>query len=245
MNNQLKDILILDIETVTAVSNYDEMSEGLQHHWDRKAGFLRNEEEKSPDDLFFDRGGIYAEFGKVIVIAIGIFHADENDQPALRVRSFENHDEVVLLKTFKSFIEEKFDTRNLRLCGHNGKEFDFPFLCRRMVVHGIEIPKVLDTSGKKPWEVNHLDTMEMWKFGDRKNYTSLDLLGTLFGIPSSKFDIDGSQVNKVYYNDENGLGRIAKYCQRDVAVTAQIFLKIKGLPIIDQEHVTFVDKSDD
>lgn len=240
MDVRLKNLLILDIETVALSKDYNELPESLQKHWDRKASFLKNDDELPADELYGQRAGIYAEFGKVIVVAVGIYHDVREGELGLRVKSFANHDEKSLLEEVKDFLERKFDPEYLRLCGHNGKEFDFPYLSRRMLINGMRLPYVFDNAGKKPWEVNFLDTLEMWKFGDRKNFTSLDLLTTIFDIPSSKSDIDGTRVNHVYYHEENGLQRIEKYCQGDVIATAQLYLRMNSFPIVQPEHITIV-----
>jgi predicted PolB exonuclease-like 3'-5' exonuclease len=193
---------------------------------------------KLPQELYFSRGAIYAEFGKVICISVGIFTHENNDF-GLRVKSFSFDDERKILEAFKNLLETKFTSKDLVLVAHNGKEFDFPYICRRMLVNDLLIPEALDIRDKKPWEIQHIDTMELWKFGDRKNFTSLDLLAALFGVESSKDDIDGSMVNSVYY-EENDLERISKYCQRDVMVTAQVFLKLNGLPKIKEENIEFI-----
>ena len=239
MVNELKNLLFIDIETVSIHDSYHKLDERLKPHWDKKAGFIRRESEATPEELYLDRGAIYAEFGKVIVIALGFFHEPENAPLSLRVKSLSAHDERELLSQFKMILETKFDQDNLVLCAHNGKEFDFPYLCRRMLLNQVKLPDILDNSTKKPWEVNYLDTMEMWKFGDRKSFTSLDLLTTIFDIPSSKSDIDGSMVNHVYY-EEDGLERIAKYCAQDVVATAQLYLRMKCLPLIPPDRVQIV-----
>lgn len=240
MDHRLRNLLILDIETVALTKEYQKLNADLRKHWERKSSFLKNEDELTAEELFSEKAGIYAEFGKVITVAFGIFHELPDGNLALRVKSVAGDDEESLLTEIKDFLETKFDPENLRLCAHNGKEFDFPYLSRRMLLNGIKLPYVLDNSGKKPWEVNFLDTMEMWKFGDRKNFTSLDLLTTIFNIPSSKSDIDGSMVNQVYYEEENGLERIRKYCQGDVIATAQLFLKMNALPVVDEKNITIV-----
>lgn len=238
MKHSLESLLVIDIETVRSHNTYEEMSERLQAQWDRKSTFLRSEEEESPKALYEDRGGIYAEFGKVVSISVGFF-TYVGPELSLRVKALYNNDESILLNEFNELLQ-KFDGKNLTLCGHNGKEFDFPYLCRRMLVNGIKLPAVLDTAGKKPWEVNHLDTMEMWKFGDRKNFTSLELLATLFDIPTSKDAIDGSQVSNVYY-EEKDLEKIARYCSKDVVVTAQLMLKLNQQPIIKEENIHLIE----
>jgi DNA polymerase elongation subunit (family B) len=210
----------------------------LQALWDKKAAAIRKDGQQEASDLFFEKAAIYAEFGKVIVIGLGFVTFDENDVPTLRLKALSGHDEEALLQSFKELLETGFQQDGLRLCAHNGKEFDFPYLCRRMLVHGIPLPQALDIGGKKPWEVAHLDTMELWKFGDRKSFTSLHLLATLFGITSSKELMDGSQVNHYYYK-ENGLDKIVAYCLQDVVVTAQLFLKMNCWESIQPENIVF------
>ena len=240
MDYRLKNLLIIDIETAATHQKFNQLPKTLQKHWERKAQFFRNEGELTPDELYQDRAAIYAEYGKVITIALGAFYQPKNQGLSLKVKSFAGHDEKELLNDFKHFLETKFDPETIRLCAHNGKEFDFPYLSRRMLINGLSLPYVLDNSGKKPWEVNFLDTMEMWKFGDRKNFTSLDLLTSIFEIPSSKSDLDGSMVNEVYYQEKNGLERIEKYCQQDVIATAQLFLKLNSLAIVEPQNIKTV-----
>ena len=211
----IKNTLIIDIETVSATESYKDLDNRLKKQWDRKADFIRNEDNLTSEELFFERAGIYAEFGQVICIAVGLFIKTKSGQLGLRIKAFGSKDERKVLTQFKKLIDTKLDADNLILCAHNGKEFDFPYLCRRYLVNEIKIPVALQISGKKPWEIKHVDTMEMWKFGDRKNYTSLDLLAALFGIESSKSNIDGTMVNKVYYQDKD-LNQIIEYCKQDV-----------------------------
>jgi uncharacterized protein YprB with RNaseH-like and TPR domain len=234
MAPEFKDILFLDIETVAMVESHARLNERFKTQWARKASFLKRQEDQTDEDLFHERAGIYAEFGKIIVIAIGKYV--DNDQGALTLKTkyFAHDDERTLLLEFKAMLE-KADART-KLCAHNGKEFDFPFLSRRMLVNGISLPQLLNLSGKKSWEVPHVDTMEMWKFGDYKHYTSLDLLLALFSIPSSKGLMDGSKVNQVYYHEKD-LKKIAEYCVSDVVAVAQLFLKLKGLAIIDEKYI--------
>ena len=237
--DSLKNILVLDIETVSGSTSFDNLSPNLQLLWGKKAAFLKNDQNLQPAELYFDRAAIYAEFGKIIVIALGFFHQTEEGW-SLRVKSFEDHEEKKLLSEFSDFIGSKFDPEKLTLCAHNGKEFDFPYLCRRMLVNEISIPKALDFAGKKPWEIQHMDTMEMWKFGDRKSFTSLDLLTEIFGIDSSKDEMDGSQVNTVYYR-EGGLEKIADYCRKDVIATAQLYLRLASLKPIPSPRIVIVE----
>lgn len=234
-----KDLLFLDIETATVAPDFESLDDRLKPLWLRKAAFLRNDQEASLEELYFHRAGVFAEFAKIITIAIGYFTRQEDGSFGIRVKSLASEEESDILHDFKDIVEAKFDQRFLTLCAHNGKEFDFPFISRRYMVHGMKIPQVLDNSGKKPWEIRHLDTMEMWKFGDKKSYTSLDLLAALFNIESSKKDMDGSMVNQAYHV-ENSLEKIADYCRDDVVVLAQLFLKFKNLTPINPENVTLL-----
>jgi DNA polymerase elongation subunit (family B) len=238
MAPELRDILFLDIETVGITDDYQNLDERMKAQWARKANFFKREDLQSEEDLFHQRAGIYAEFGKIICIGVGKFFENEEGELGLRTKSYYGDDEKALLLEFKSMVE-KFDQTTLRLCAHNGKEFDFPYICRRMLVNCISLPPVLSLSGKKSWEVQHLDTMEMWKFGDYKHYTSLDLLAAIFSIPSSKQDMDGSQVNGVYYKEKN-LAKIQEYCVRDVVVLSQLFLKMKCLPLLQTQNIITV-----
>jgi 3'-5' exonuclease len=235
MIQELRDILFLDIETVASTNDFSTLDERMKTQWARKAGFFKRDSRQTDEELFHERAGIYAEFGKIICIAVGKFFDHESGEPGLKTKIYAGHDEKALLNTFKSMVE-KMDSSTLRFCAHNGKEFDYPYLCRRMLINGIPLPATLNLSGKKSWEVPHLDTLELWKFGDYKHYTSLDLLATVFNIPSSKNDIDGSQVNFVYHQ-EQGLDRISEYCRGDVIVLAQLFLKLKGYPLIADTHI--------
>ncbi len=217
-------ILFLDIETVSQQKSFDLLSDLWKDLWDSKTKFQRGEEE-SPEEYYPKRAAVMAEFGKVICISCG-YLKEENSILKFHLKSFYGHNEKKVLEDFAEMLRNHFDNRFL-LCAHNGKEFDFPFMARRMLVHGIELPVSLNTSGSKPWEIPHLDTMEMWKFGDWKNYTSVKLLSALFGIPTPKDDIDGSMVGDVYWQDDD-LERIVKYCEKDTVTVARIFLKMEG-----------------
>lgn len=232
----IKNLLFIDIETVATHATFEEVPERLRHQWKRKAAHLRNDESQTDADLYFRRAGIYAEFGRVIVIGLGFLHLDESQQLCLKVRSMASADEETLLREFATLIETKYRPDLLTLCAHNGREFDYPYLCRRMLVNGIVLPKALQLSDRKPWQVNHLDTLEMWKFGDKKNYTSLELLAALFDIPSSKNDLSGDQVNGVFHR-ENNLARIQEYCVEDVVVLAQLFLRYQGRALVAEERI--------
>jgi hypothetical protein len=234
----IENVLFLDIETVPAYPEYNQLSERMQKLWNHKAERLSNynnaaEEAVSPEQLYV-RAGIYAEFGKIICISVGAFLKGE-----LRIKSFSGHDEKDLLLEFAELLNKRYNRPEHLLCAHNGKEFDFPYVARRMLVLGIPIPAILDLSGKKPWEVNHLDTMELWKFGDYKNFTSLDLLAAIFDIPTPKDDIDGSQVAEVYYKHDD-LPRIVHYCTKDVLTVVQIFRRYRGEALIEENKVVIV-----
>ncbi|OAQ39680.1 3'-5' exonuclease [Pedobacter psychrophilus] len=228
----LQSVLVLDIETVPQYRYFDELPSHLQKLWDLKTTYQRKNQETAEE--FYGRAGIWAEFGKIICISVGIFVNDKK----LRIKSFYSHNETDLLIEFNQLLSTQ--PSNLIMCAHNGKEFDFPYLCRRMLISGLEIPAQLNIVGKKPWEINHLDTMELWKFGDYKNYTSLNLLAAIFNIPTPKDDIDGSMVGEVYWI-ENDLERIKTYCQKDVITTARLIQRFKGLPFTTDDDVTFVD----
>ncbi len=204
-NIDLQQVLVLDIETVPQYPTFNELPADYQQLWDQKTRFQRRDGETAAE--FYSRGGILAEFGKIICISVGIF-SKKTETLSLRVKSFYGDEEKEVIQSFIDLLNKQPDS--LILCAHNGKEFDFPYLCRRMLINGLQIPIQLNIHGKKPWEIMHLDTMDLWKFGDYKNYTSLNLLAAVFNIPSPKDDIDGSMVHKVYWED-NDLERIRIY----------------------------------
>ena len=231
---RLEDVLFLDIETVPGVSDFDELSDQMKKLWTKKAEQIgRNEPDKTPAELY-NRAGIYAEFGKIVCISFGFIHGNW-----FRVKSFYGDDEVALLNDFAALLNRSYTNRSQLLCGHNSKEFDIPYIARRMLVNKIKLPSILNVAGKKPWEVRHLDTLELWKFGDYKHYTSLELLATIFDIPTPKDDIDGSQVGEVYWK-ERDVKRIAVYCEKDVLTTAQLMRRYLGMPLIKPEFVMSV-----
>jgi 3'-5' exonuclease len=227
--HRAEDILFIDIETVPQTAQFDQLPEALQTFWDKKSVYFRKDDQTAAD--VYERAGIYAEFGKIICISAGII-INRGGNRSFRVKSFFGHDEKLLLTEFSKMLIAFASDASRNICGHNAKEFDFPYISRRMLINGLKIPPILDVAGKKPWEVKFLDTLDLWKFGDYKNYTSLALLTTIFDIPTPKDDIDGSQVAGVYYNEGN-LERIAIYCEKDVLATAQLFLRFKGEPLID------------
>ncbi|MCB0491571.1 MAG: 3'-5' exonuclease [Cyclobacteriaceae bacterium] len=238
MNAELKDILFLDIETVAIVENYNLLDDRMKAQWARKAGFFRRDEDQTDEELFNTRAGIYAEFGKIVSIAVGMFTESDSGALGLRTKYFTSENEAQLLTEFKQLLEKLGPAT--RMCAHNGKEFDFPYMSRRMLINSIMLPEALNLSGKKPWEILHLDTLELWKFGDYKHYTSLDLLAAIFNIPTSKGVMDGSQVNEVYYKEKD-LKKISVYCVGDVIAVAQLYLRLKGLPLMSEKNITHAE----
>lgn len=228
----LQNILFLDIETVPEVHKYSELDETTQYLFAEKTAYQRKDDVSAEE--FYQRAGIWAEFGKIICISVGYFVL-KNDIRQFRTTSFFG-DEVKILQDFSNLLQNHFSSPQIVLCGHNIKEFDLPFIGRRMIIHGLEIPNKLNSIGKKPWEIPHLDTMELWKFGDYKHFTSLKLLTHILGIPSPKDDIDGSQVYEKFYV-ENDIDRIIIYCEKDVLAVAQVLLKLKRQPILTAEEV--------
>lgn len=235
---QLEGILFIDIETVSIEPDFSLLTEGMQQEWARKAKFMKIgiDEEPSLSTLFNDRAGIFSEFAKVVCISFGNI-TQQDGRYNMRLKSIAYVDEKKMLNDFCEMLG-RFARRypDMRFCGHNIKEFDIPFICRRMIINGIGLPNCLQLSGKKPWEVTHLDTMEMWKFGDNKHYTSLSLLAQVLGIPTPKDDMDGSMVSTVFWQNHD-LPRISAYCQRDVFTTAKVFLRLKGVTDVQIEPV--------
>jgi len=234
-NVKTEDILFLDIETVPTASSYTMLDKSLQTLWEKKSRQFRGEDQSAEE--VYERAGIYAEFGKIICISVGLIK--EKTPISFRIKSFYGDDEKTVLSEFSAMLNKFSKNREALLCAHNGKEFDYPYIARRMIINGMIIPDILDNAGRKPWEVKLLDTLDLWKFGDYKSYTSLDLLTTTLNIPSPKDDIDGSMVAGIYYN-EHDIKRIAKYCEKDVLAVAQILLRFMNLPKIEEEKIESV-----
>ena len=232
---KLENILFLDIETVPEVESFTDLDEEMQLLWDHKTQYQRRDEASAED--FYNRAGIWAEFGKIICISVGYFNI-KNDLRNFRITSFFG-DEVKILKDFSQLLNNHFSEPQHVLCGHNAKEFDLPFIARRCIINSIPLPAKLNLVGKKPWEIPHLDTLEMWKFGDYKHFTSLKLLAKVLGIPSPKDDIDGSEVAAVFYK-ENDIDRIVTYCEKDTLTVAQIFLRMRNEELLIPEEVLSV-----
>ncbi len=232
----LEHILFLDIETVPEQSRFGLLAPETQELFDAKTAYKRKADELTAAE-YYGHAGIWAEFGKIVCISVGyITHTTDGRQ--FRVRSFSG-EESQLLKEFKELLDSHFSSEHHRLCAHNGKEFDFPFLARRMLKHQLVLPILLQLMGKKPWEVQHLDTLELWKFGDYKHYTSLKLLAHFFDIPSPKDDMEGSDVAKVYH-EQNDLIGIVRYCEKDVVTLTQIYLKLTLQPPLDEAEIVYV-----
>ena len=232
---KLENILFLDIETVPLEEDFNALDEEMKQLWEQKTQYQRRDE-FTPQD-FYDRAGIWAEFGKIVCLSVGFFTI-KTDVRHFRVTSYFG-DEQKILKDFNNLLGNHFNGPQHLLCGHNAKEFDLPFIARRMIIHSIQIPEKLNLFGKKPWEVSHLDTLELWKFGDYKHFTSLKLLTKVLGIPSSKGDIDGSQVGHVYYVEKD-IDRIVTYCEKDVIAVAQVFLRLRLEQLLVDDEILHV-----
>jgi 3'-5' exonuclease len=241
----LSHVLVFDIETVSQYQNYDSLDQQWQHLWNKKANVLFNKNDQTPDTMY-GRAAIYAEFGKIVCISVGNFQRSGNSWQ-LRIKSFYGDDEKVLLEDFCNMMRKSFDEpygpRNYEgkfLCGHNIMEFDVPYISRRLLIHQMDLPVMFDVSGKKPWEIFHLiDTLEKWKFGDYKSFTSLELLASAFNIATPKEDIDGSMVGEVYWQQKD-LNRIKEYCQKDVVTVAQLLLRFRKQPLMDESDIIVV-----
>ena len=229
---KLENVLFLDIETVPLYANFSELDDTSKLLWDQKTKYQRKDE-FSPEE-FYDRAGIWAEFGKIVCISVGYF-VFKGAIRNFRITTFHGEEDSIL-KEFKILLETHYNKPYHLLCAHNGKEFDFPYIARRMIIHKIDIPFKLNLFGKKPWEVPHLDTLELWKFGDYKTYTSLKLMTHVLGIPSPKNDIDGSEVCNVYYKEKN-IDRIISYCEKDTIAVAQIILRLRNEELLEEDEI--------
>jgi len=237
-NLNIEEILFIDIETVPQKPEYSDLNEKWQQLWERK---IKNQATKDePAEVLYDRAGIYAEFGRIICISAG-YVLQKKGESHFRVKSFADEDEKKLLSDFFNAWDAFSRAGKRKLCAHNGQEFDFPYIARRSLVNNLVLPRIFDIAGAKPWEIKErlIDTLQLWKFGDFKHYTSLSLLCELFNIPTPKDDIDGSQVAQIYW-EENDLERIIKYCEKDTLAVANLLLKYKGDQIIPMEQMEVV-----
>lgn len=221
---QLSPVIIIDIETVSEQPRLEHLDEAMQAHWQHKSSFLKlTETEADPGISYQNRAGIYAEFGKIICIGLGVI---DSKKKQIRIKSISDHDEYTLLQTFCETIKEMADAHtSLVFCGHNIKEFDLPYICRRCAILGISLPKNLQLTGLKPWEIPHIDTLDLWRFGDYKHYISLDLLARILKIPSSKVEMHGSEVSHTYWQEQD-LAKIARYCMGDIYTTGLVYLHL-------------------
>ncbi len=234
---RLSQFLFLDIETVPGIYRFDDLDQTKKKLFEKKVQYRLNDD-TTVEDLY-GQAGIWAEFGKIIVISAGFFVKDDGSE--FRLKSFASDDEVQLLKDFAALLNTKyFQRKDLKLCAHNGKEFDFPYIARRMIINRIPLPSQLSMHGKKPWETPFCDTMELWRFGDYKHHTSLELLTHILGIPSPKQDIEGKDVARVYY-EEKDLERIKKYCENDVIAVARILQRYMGKELLKDEQIVRVE----
>lgn len=230
----LDKVLFLDIETVAQSKSFSELDEKTAELYNAKTRFIQDREGLTAEEAY-DRAGIYAEFGKIVCISVGFVFQGTNGK-SIKIKSFYGDNEKQILLDFADLLNTNYSSSYHILCGHNAKEFDFPFIARRMLINGIELPYTLNMAGKKPWEIPHLDTMELWKFGDFKHYTSLSLLCHIFNVPTPKDDISGADVGRVYW-EEDDLERIMIYCQKDVVALIQLFLKFRGETLVDEENI--------
>lgn len=227
-------ILFLDIETVPQVYRFQELNDTSKSLWSKKTKYLQEKDQLSAEEVY-EKAGIYAEFGKIICISVG-FLIQAKGEMQIRLKSFSSMNEKKLLRGFIDLLNTHYNHNSYILCAHNGKEFDFPYISRRLLVNEMKLPILLNNAGKKPWEINNIDTLELWKFGDYKHYTSLELLTNIFNIPTPKDDIDGSQVAKIFYEDQD-IDRIINYCEKDVIATIQLFQKYRGQDLIDPAFI--------
>lgn len=227
-------ILFLDIETVPQVYRFQELNDTSKSLWSKKTKYLQEKDQLSAEEVY-EKAGIYAEFGKIICISVG-FLIQAKGEMQIRLKSFSSLNEKKLLQGFIDLLNTHYNHNSYILCAHNGKEFDFPYISRRLLVNEMKLPILLNNAGKKPWEINNIDTLELWKFGDYKHYTSLELLTNIFNIPTPKDDIDGSQVAKIFYEDQD-IDRIINYCEKDVIATIQLFQKYRGQDLIDPAFI--------
>ncbi|MEC8968613.1 MAG: 3'-5' exonuclease [Bacteroidota bacterium] len=227
-------ILFLDIETVPQVYRFQDLNDTSKSLWSKKTKYLQEKDQLSAEEVY-EKAGIYAEFGKIICISVG-FLIQAKGEMQIRLKSFSSLNEKKLLQGFIDLLNTHYNHNSYILCAHNGKEFDFPYISRRLLVNEMKLPILLNNAGKKPWEINNIDTLELWKFGDYKHYTSLELLTNIFNIPTPKDDIDGSQVAKIFYEDQD-IDRIINYCEKDVIATIQLFQKYRGQDLIDPAFI--------
>jgi len=231
---RLKQLLFIDIETVPVKPTFGDLAPTMQKLFANKTKYYKKD--LAIEELYLQRAGILAEFGKIVCIGLG-YLTGKNKNYQMRVTAIADTDEKALLQAFLKLLNKSFNNVNqFSFCGHNIKEFDIPYICRRILINALALPEVLNISSLKPWEVNHIDTLDLWKFGDRKNYTSLNLLAHLLKVPTPKNDIDGSDVSNVFWQDDD-LNRIAEYCKKDVITVTQLLMRFKQLPLLNENQI--------
>lgn len=240
-NGQLRNLLFIDIETVPQYSSHDQLPNEWQTLWNEKQQIYKNIEGSAAEN-YLNRAGIFSEFAKVVCISLGYFHYQrELRADVFRIKTFAAENEKQLLMDFAKLIHDYFDADKFQFCGHNIREFDIPFLCRRLMINHIPLPDMLDVSGKKPWELNDIDTLHLWRFGDHKNYTSLKLMAAALGIPSPKDEIEGKDICHEYWIKKN-LEGIVHYCQKDVITVARLLMRFRNEPeLLQEKDVIFVN----
>ena len=226
---KIEHILFIDLETAPIQYRYNELSQTTKELWDKKMLYVKD----TTPEQHYAKAGVFAEFAKVVCIGLGFMSNGK-----FRTKAIAGENEKEILMEFSSLMKSHFYKEEHFLCAHNGKEFDYPFLCRRLLVNQLPLPKLLQIQGFKPWNVKHLDTMEMWRFGDIKNFTSLNLLAHIFNIPSPKDDMDGSMVSKVYHEDDN-IEKIKKYCLKDVVTLARVYQKYTNQTMLTEKDIVF------
>ncbi|WP_266369052.1 ribonuclease H-like domain-containing protein [Tellurirhabdus rosea] len=236
---KLKNTLFLDLKTVAATAKFNQLNPRLQRQWEQKISHFRKEENWSIQEWYDNRASFFAEYGRIIGAGIGALYWDENEVPHLRVKTLFNDEERPLLQQLVQ-VMERYPADELSLCAHNGKEFDFPYLCRRLLINGLPLPQTLQLAGRKPWENPHQDTLERWRFGDARHYVPLEVLAALLDVPGEPAEITGEEVSRLYYQ-ENDLPKIRRYAQQNIATLVQVYLRLTGEAGIEPEHITLVD----
>jgi len=229
----IESIIFLDIETVSLFPNLLLADDATKKEWARK--IMKTNPTITPallDDTYKEQAALHPEFSFITCISVGMVKGGK--VYIKNIFGFD-HDEERTLEIFCETMQkiiEKMERLQPKLCAHFGKGFDYPFISKRMLVHGMTIPNILDSYGKKPWEITNLDTHEIWKMGGF-NSASLSAIAHAFGIPSPKDDIDGSQVGHVYWVDSK-IDRIATYCAKDVFALINIFRCMQGSPAFSE-----------
>lgn len=236
---KLKNLLFIDLKTVAAESAFEQVNPRLQRQWEQKATYFRNEDNRTISEWYDHRASHYAEFGKIICIGIGGLYWDDSDQPYLKIKTLADDDERAILQEFVQIIN-RYPPNELVLCAHNGKEFDFPYVCRRLMTTGFPLPAALQLAGKKPWDIPHQDTMERWRFGESRHFVPLDLLAAVLNVPAKPLDMNGDETTFVYHQ-EHDLNRIRQYARDSISMLVQVYLRMIGAPLVDENHIVHTD----